>query len=72
VLSAVPGTRCRRFLEGEYEDVYLKAYSSIADVRQGLKVYFERHNSRRRHQGFGDRTPGEVYLTTLPEAREAV
>jgi len=56
----------------KYEDIYLKAYGSIADVRQGLKVYFERYNSRRRHQGLGDRTPDEVYLTTLPEAREAV
>ena len=56
----------------KYEDIYLKAYSSIADVRKGLKVYFERYNSRRRHQGLGDRTPDEIYLTTLPEAREAV
>lgn len=56
----------------KYEDIYLKAYGSIADVRRGLKMYFERYNSRRRHQGLGDRTPDEVYLTTLPEAREAV
>lgn len=56
----------------KYEDIYLKAYNSIADVRQGLKVYFERYNSRRRHQGLNDRTPDEVYLTTLPEAKEAV
>ena len=56
----------------KYEDIYLKAYSSIADVRKGLKAYFERYNSRRRHQGLGDRTPDEVYFSTLPEAREAV
>ncbi len=54
------------------EDIYLKAYNSIADVRQGLKVYFQRYNSRRRHQGLGDRTPDEVYLSTLPEVKEAV
>ena len=56
----------------KYEDIYLKAYSSIADVRKWLKVYFERYNSRRRHQGLGDRTPDEIYLTTLPEAKGAV
>ena len=56
----------------KYEDIYLKAYSSIADVRKGLKVYFERYNSRWRHQGLGDRTPDEVYLSTLPEAKEAI
>ena len=56
----------------KYEDIYLKAYNSLADVRKGLKDYFERYNSRRRHQGLGDRTPDEVYLSTLPEAKEAV
>lgn len=56
----------------KYEDIYLKAYNSLIDVRQGLKVYFERYNSRRRHQGLDDRTPDDVYLNTLPEAKEAV
>ena len=56
----------------KYEDIYLKAYNSLADVRKGLKDYFERYNSRRRHQGLGDRTPDEVYLSTLPEAKGAV
>jgi putative transposase len=56
----------------KYEDIYLKAYNSIADVRKGLKTYFERYNSRRRHQGLNDRTPDAVYLNTLLEAKEAV
>ena len=56
----------------KYEDIYLKAYNSIAAVRQGLKAYFERYNSRRRHQNLNDRTPDEVYLSTLPEAKKAV
>ena len=50
----------------------MKAYHSLADVRKGLKDYFERYNSRRRHQGLGDRPPDEIYLTTLPEAKEAI
>ena len=56
----------------KYEDVYLKAYSSMADVRQGLKAFFERYNSRRRHQSLDDRTPDDVYLNTLPKVKEAV
>jgi putative transposase len=56
----------------KYEDIYLKAYGSIAEVRQGLKAYFERYNSRRCHQGLDDRTPDDVYLNTLPDAKEAV
>jgi len=56
----------------KYEDIYLKAYGSIADVRKGLKDYFERYNSWRRHQGLDERTPDEVYWNTLPEVRDAV
>jgi len=56
----------------KYEDIYLKAYSTMSDLMQGLKTFFGRYNSRRRHQGLNDRTPDEVYLTTLPEAKKAV
>ena len=56
----------------KYEDIYLKAYGSIADVRKGLKDYFERYNSWRRHQGLDERTPDEVYWNALPEVRDAV
>ena len=51
----------------KYEDVYLKAYSSVAEARRGLAAYFEFYNQRRRHQGLDYRTPDEVYLTTLPD-----
>ena len=34
----------------KYEDVYLKAYDSVGEVRQGLKTYFEFYNHRRWHQ----------------------
>jgi putative transposase len=49
----------------KYEEVYLKAYGSMADARQGLGTYFEFYNDRRRHQGLGRRTPNEVYWATL-------
>jgi putative transposase len=50
----------------KYQDVYLKAYSSFAEVRHGLREYFEFYNSRRRHQGLDRRTPDDVYWSTLP------
>ena len=34
----------------KYEEVYLKAYESIAEARRGLREYFEFYNSRRRHK----------------------
>ncbi len=56
----------------KYEDIYLKAYNSIAEVRKGLSAWFDRYNRQRRHQGLDDRTPDEVYWSTLPGARDAM
>jgi len=55
----------------KYEDVYLKAYGSLTEVRRGLAAYFEFYNQRRRHQGLDDRTPDEVYWSTLPQKQVA-
>lgn len=55
----------------KYEDVYLKAYGSIAEARQGLREYFEFYNRRRRHQSLDRRTPDDVYWSTLPKNQVA-
>jgi len=55
----------------KYEDVYLKAYGSIAEARRGLREYFEFYNCRRRHQSLDRRTPDEVYWSTLPQEQVA-
>ena len=55
----------------KYEEVYLKAYGSLAEARRELEVYFEFYNQRRRHQGLDDRTPDEVYWITLPQRQVA-
>ena len=56
----------------KYQDVYLKAYESIADARKGLTRYFDFYNRQRRHQSLGRRTPDDVYWTTLPQMQVAV
>jgi len=56
----------------KYEDIYLKAYSSVTEVRRGLEAYFEFFNNRRRHQSLDNRTPNEVYWTLLPQEKVAV
>jgi putative transposase len=56
----------------KYQDVYLKAYSSISEVRKGLTTWFDRYNTRRRHQGLDNRIPDEVYWSTLPVVKDAV
>jgi putative transposase len=53
----------------KYQEVYLKEYASIPELRQGLRRWFERYN-KRRHQGIDNRAPNDVYWSTLPEARK--
>ena len=49
----------------KYEEVYLKAYDNLTEARRELGAYFHFYNHRRRHQGLADRTPDEVYWSTL-------
>jgi Transposase and inactivated derivatives len=46
----------------KYEDIYLKDYQSIPELREGLKNYFDFYNNRRGHQSLGYKTPAEVYF----------
>jgi len=49
----------------KHEEVYLKAYENLTEARRELGAYFDFYNRRRRHQGLADRTPDEVYWSTL-------
>lgn len=56
----------------KHEEVYLKAYENLVEARRELGAYFEFYNRRRRHQGLNNRTPDEVYWSTLrTQARAA-
>jgi putative transposase len=54
----------------KYEEVYLKAYESVAEAIRGIGAYFDLYNQERPHQALARRTPNEVYaaVLTLPEA----
>ena len=47
----------------KYEDIYIKGYSSIGELRTGLDRYFTFYNGERPHQSLSDRTPNDVYLS---------
>ena len=45
----------------KYEEVYLNAYDTVADAKKRLGTYFERFNTKRRHQGIKGLTPDMLY-----------
>ncbi len=45
----------------KYEEVYLKAYETVAEARAGIGTYFQFYNSERRHQSMNRQTPDQVY-----------
>lgn len=46
----------------KYEDIYLKDYSTVDEVKRGLDSYFRFYNHERFHQSLDYRTPYDVYM----------
>jgi putative transposase len=53
----------------KYEEVYLKAYGTVADLHEGLTRYFEFYDHERPHQCLGKQTPYEVFESSLARPR---
>ena len=53
----------------KYEEVYLKAYDTVAEAIRGIGDYFDLYNEERPHQALARLTPNEAYTGgfTLPE-----
>lgn len=45
----------------KYEDIYIKKYETVFELKQGLFHYFEFYNRTRPHQALGYKTPWEVH-----------
>ena len=54
----------------KYEEVYLHAYESLIQARNGLGKYFDFYNTKRKHQTLKAK-PDEVYYANLPALQEA-
>ena len=50
----------------KYEEVFLKAYDSVADAKAGLGGYLTFYNTRRPHSALDGKTPDTIYFTGLP------
>jgi putative transposase len=55
----------------KYEDIYLKAYASMSEVKKGLTNYFKFYNEKRWHNNFDKKTPAMVYFNTLSQKQAA-
>lgn len=51
----------------KYEDIYLKDYQTMEELKQGLKRYFGFYNSERFHQSLDYKTPDIVYSSCFEE-----
>ena len=50
----------------KYEEVYLHAYDSVSQARQGLQSYFKFYNEQRPYSSLDGKTPDSVYFNSLP------
>ena len=46
----------------KYEEIFLKEYNSVWDLRSSLTRFFEFYNNDRPHSSLGNKTPAEVYF----------
>ena len=55
----------------KYEEVYLRAYASVADARASLGRYPDFYNRQRPHSSLDAKTPDEAYFNHLPQSAAA-
>ena len=68
------GSRNRRlklWRSVKYEEIYLRAYDTVAEARNSLASYFSFYNSRRPHSSLDRQTPDQAYFAPLPQIAAA-
>jgi putative transposase len=55
----------------KYEEVYLRAYDSVAEARTSIGRYLAFYNGRRPHSSLDRRTPDQAYFIPLPQLAAA-
>ena len=55
----------------KYEEVYLRAYDTVAEARASIGRYLSFYNTRRPHSGLDRQTPDRAYFTRLPQIAAA-
>jgi putative transposase len=55
----------------KYEEVYLRAYGTVAEARRLIGQYLDFFNQKRPHSSLGARTPDHAYFGSLPPSAAA-
>jgi putative transposase len=55
----------------KYEEVYLRAYDTVAEARASIGRYLAFYNGRRPHSSLDRRTPDQAYFNPLPQLAAA-
>ena len=55
----------------KYEEVYLRAYETVSQAREGIGRYLSFFNTTRPHTAHGGKTPDSAYFATLPAMPKA-
>ena len=55
----------------KYEEVYLRAYDSVAEARASIRRYLDFYNRKRPHSSLDARTPDHAYFHNLPQVAAA-
>jgi putative transposase len=55
----------------KHEEVYLRAYDTVAEARASIGRYLSFYNTRRPHSSLDRRTPDQAYFTRLPQIAAA-
>jgi putative transposase len=55
----------------KYEEVYLRAYDTVAEARTSIGQYLTFYNGRRPHSSLDQRTPDQAYFNPLPQLAAA-
>jgi putative transposase len=45
----------------KYEDIYIRSYENMIQLKEGIRRYFNFYNNERFHQSLGYATPADMY-----------
>lgn len=52
----------------KYEDIYIRDYRTMAELKEGLSRYFRFYNSERFHESLGYETPDSIYRSKFVDS----